>query len=220
MLSSSEDSTIKIWDLRTPTHQRNYDCGSSVNSLALHPNQGEVICGLQNGTVRIWDLGEGKFRDIVGIEGDVAVRSVAIRADGRQAAVSNNKGHVYIYKLGGDDMSVFEGVRVGGSGGMKINASKTYILKVAYSPDGKTLVSCGADNHVKLWNVGKDYGAIQTLVGHQRWVWDCAFSVDSNYLLTASSDATARLWDLQSGDTVKQYTGHRKAVSCVALSEV
>lgn len=30
--------------------------------------------------------------------------------------------------------------------------------------------------------------------GHQRWVWDCVFSVDAAYLVTASSDCTARLW--------------------------
>ena len=33
-----------------------------------------------------------------------------------------------------------------------------------------------------------------TRAGHQRWVWDCVFSVDAAYLVTASSDCTARLW--------------------------
>ena len=64
-------------------------------------------------------------------------------------------------------------------------------------------------------------------MGHQRWVWDCAFSADSAYLvtgehifppgssyfhilLTASSDHTARLWEMSSGETVRQYNGHHK----------
>lgn len=32
--------------------------------------------------------------------------------------------------------------------------------------------------------------------GHQRWVWDGAFSADEAYLFSVSSDCTARLWDL------------------------
>jgi G protein beta subunit-like protein len=66
-------------------------------------------------------------------------------------------------------------------------------------------------------------------MGHQRWVWDCAFSADSAYLVTgekdctqfvivfisspsASSDHTARLWEMSSGETVRQYNGHHKGV--------
>jgi target of rapamycin complex subunit LST8 len=30
---------------------------------------------------------------------------------------------------------------------------------------------------------------------HYRWVWDCAFSGDSAYLVTVSSDHYARLWE-------------------------
>lgn len=31
---------------------------------------------------------------------------------------------------------------------------------------------------------------------HQRWVWDAVFSADSYYIITASSDQTAKLWDV------------------------
>ena len=36
----------------------------------------------------------------------------------------------------------------------------------------------------------------------QRWVWDAAFTADSRYLLTASSDSVARLWSLKTGEVV------------------
>lgn len=59
-----------------------------------------------------------------------------------------------------------------------------------------------------------------TLRGHQRWVWDCAFSADSAYLVTACSDHYVRLWDLSTNETVRQYNGHSKGVICVALNDV
>ena len=51
------------------------------------------------------------------------------------------------------------------------------------------------------------------------WVWDAAFCADSTYLVTASSDQIARLWNLRSGDVVRQYHGHESAVTCVALND-
>ncbi|EGZ06427.1 hypothetical protein PHYSODRAFT_289141 [Phytophthora sojae] len=62
-------------------------------------------------------------------------------------------------------------------------------------------------------------GLIHTLQGHQRWVWDCAFSAVSSYLVTCSSDQSARLWDLSQGEAIRQYSGHHKAVICVALND-
>ena len=59
----------------------------------------------------------------------------------------------------------------------------------------------------------------QELDGHQRWVWDCAFSADSAYLVTACSDHYARLWELQSKNVIRQYNGHHRGAVCVALND-
>lgn len=45
MFSGSEDGTVKIWDLRAPGVQREYASRGAVNSVVLHPNQGELISG-------------------------------------------------------------------------------------------------------------------------------------------------------------------------------
>ena len=55
--------------------------------------------------------------------------------------------------------------------------------------------------------------------GHSRWVWDCVFSVDAAYLVSASSDCTAKLWDLASGEAIRTYNGHHKAIVCCALND-
>ena len=53
MYSGSEDGTVKIWDLRAPGFQREYESRGAVNSVVLHPNQARapavamhsVLCG-------------------------------------------------------------------------------------------------------------------------------------------------------------------------------
>ena len=96
--------------------------------------------------------------------------------------------------------------------------------------DIRYLATCSADTTVKIWSIGRhwEFKLEKVLQGHQRWVWDCAFSADSAYLVTgtsygfgkknmliavlASSDHTARLWEMASGETVRQYNGHHKGV--------
>lgn len=78
--------------------------------------------------------------------------------------------------------------------------------------------TASADKTVKLWNV-KDWSLAQRLVGHQKWVWDCVFSADSSYLVSASSDNSARLWELASGEQLRMYNDHHKPVVCVALND-
>lgn len=58
-----------------------------------------------------------------------------------------------------------------------------------------------------------------TLENHQRWVWDCAFSADSAYLVTVCSDHYARLWELSSSTIIRQYSGHHRGAVCVALND-
>jgi WD40 repeat protein len=38
-------------------------------------------------------------------------------------------------------------------------------------------------------------------------------------VFAASSDNSLRLWDLELGESIRQYSGHTKAIVCVALSE-
>jgi G protein beta subunit-like protein len=102
----------------------------------------------------------------------------------------------------------------------KLQAHSKYLLRVLLAPSVKTLATCSADKTIKIWNLGPNGCTIdKTLSGHQRWVWDMAFSADSAYLVSASSDHTARLWEIQSGQTVKQYQGHHKAACTVALND-
>ena len=53
--------------------------------------------------------------------------------------------------------------------------------------------------------------------GHQGWVWSVNFSPNGEYLATASSDHTARLWDL-SGKQLTEFKGHVDEVLSISFS--
>ena len=203
---------MRLWDLRAPGCQREYESRAAVNSVALHPNQTELLSGDQNGNIRVWDLGQNACSCELVPEVGVAVRSLSVASDGSMMVAANNSGTCYVWKLlSGAAPTQFDPLH-------KLAAHKGYILKCCLSPDVRLLATTSSDSTTKLWNVD-GFTLDKTLQGHTRWVWDCVFSVDAAYLVTASSDSTARLWDLSSGEAIRTYNGHHKAAVCCALND-
>lgn len=91
MVTSSEDSTVKVWDTRSGSLQRNYHHTHPVHDVVIHPNQGELISGDRGGNVRVWDLGENRCTHQLIPEEDVAVASVSVASDGSLLAAGMNK---------------------------------------------------------------------------------------------------------------------------------
>eukprot|EP00249_Psilotum_nudum_P010439 c22545_g1_i1 orf=465-1415(-) len=217
MYSGSEDGTVKIWDLRAPGYQREYESRAAVNTVVLHPNQTELISGDQNGNIRVWDLTANSCSCELVPEVDTAIRSLSIMWDGSLVVAANNKGTCYVWRLlrGNQLMTNFEPLH-------RLQAHDTYILKCLLSPEycepNQYLATASSDHTVKIWNVD-NFTLDRTLIGHQRWVWDCVFSIDGAFLVTASSDATARLWQLSTGEQIQMYQGHHKACVCCALHD-
>ena len=70
---------------------------------------------------------------------------------------------------------------------------------MAFSPDGHTLASGGADDTIRLWNLTDPThpGPLgEPLRGHTGPVTSVAFSPDGHTLASGSADNTIRLWNL------------------------
>ncbi len=86
---------------------------------------------------------------------------------------------------------------------------------VAFSPDGKLVLTGSDDKTAKLWDLsGRE---LETFVGHTSDINAVVFSPIEKQVLTGSSDSTAKLWDLF-GRQLQSFTGHTSVVSSVAFS--
>jgi G protein beta subunit-like protein len=79
--------------------QRDYQSKAGISSVVLHPNQGELISGGEDGSIRVWDLTANSCYELVP-DGKVAIRSITVASDASMVLAANNRGTVFVWKLG------------------------------------------------------------------------------------------------------------------------
>ncbi len=102
---------------------------------------------------------------------------------------------------------------------VKIIPTSGSVLGVAFSPDGRRIVSGSTDDTLRLWNAetGQPLGA--PLTGHTQAVSGVAFSPDGRRVVSGSDDDTLRLWNAETGQPLgAPLTGHTDEVNSVAFS--
>ncbi len=95
------------------------------------------------------------------------------------------------------------------------HAGSVWVL--AFSADGKQLVSGSDDNTAILWDA-ETRQKLLLLEGHRRPVRSVSISRDGSRILTSSEDGTAILWSARTGERLRTFQGRGGPVVHCAIS--
>ena len=246
IVTTSDDNAARVWDAKTGRRLSPVLYGveaklsdHSVDSVTIKPlnpdgrhiffvsaeDEGERNRLLKNDTAlygvrqSVWDVSAGRI--LPGLENELdAVFSADVNVE-QKLMITNGK--------------VLWDLRTGRRFAELREPNDKRVNGVALSPDGKFVVTAHSDNTARVWAVpeNRQRGAEKTdaegegqvvdaplwvLSGHRGTVRSAAFSPDSRFILTASDDRTARVWDVKTGREVTVLRGHRRGVLSAAFS--
>jgi WD40 repeat protein len=159
-----------------------------VWALAVSPNGSVLATGGGEGTVKLWDMNDGRELRTIGARAwlpasDRGIRALAFTPDGAGLVTARGDGDVALWEIGGvSEKAVLEGFAADGTAGPKW---------AAVSPDGR-FVAVGNDSRCRYWDLESRKGTTiaTSAAGDQsteaRMMGTAAFSTDGGRLLFAS----------------------------------
>jgi WD40 repeat protein len=93
----------------------------------------------------------------------------------------------------------------------------TKVAGVAWSKDGKHILTAGFDRKLILWDArtGKQ---VKTITDSPSRIYSVAFTPDGKKAVTGAEERTARIWDLETGKQTASNSDHGSGVRSVAVT--
>jgi WD40 repeat protein len=218
LVTMSQNNRVCHWDLAKASLRKAVDLPFPPNWChALSPDGQTLVVtprkGLASqGTTSLWDSTTCKER--VKLQGELATDGygLAFSPDGKNLiinAVGPSKVHEET-TLGVWDVKTGELIR-------RLRLPTVHVNSLAFTPDGRTLLTTGYEPLVRLWDITTGKPVLQW-AAHTHGAMSLAFTPDGRGLISGGLDGTVRLWEVSSGRQLRELVGHRWRCDVVAAT--
>jgi WD40 repeat protein len=221
LAAAAEDGTVRVWDLTRDGQPRTFKRNMKACSVAFLPDGDTLATGWADGRILLYSLASGAVKqDLLGPS--LWLTGLDVRADGRLLAASGAGGAVQVWDLAQTPprrqtwRSLSSGNRV---------------PTVAFSPEGRHLVTGNGDGTLHLYRLGlhgkKELPGLPNPdpTAHLAWrvalprsgISYVALSRDGKLAASSATDGQVRVWEVATGKEV-QVLAHPGRVIRVAIT--
>jgi WD40 repeat protein len=204
---------VKVLDAKNELDGFTLTAGSEYLAVAFSPDGKYLVTGNGARLVQVWDANTGQPIHTLATHKGV-VRGVAFSPD---------PDHKYLASVSSDgEVKLWDAARLGEKEKPQqplrsfLAHSSGAGLNIAFSPDGKRLVTGGKEYTAKIWEI-ETGDLLHTLRGHNGDVYTVAFSPDGRWVASGGEDSTVKVWDVRTGDLLRSFRGHTGLVSTMAF---
>ncbi len=218
IVSGSQDKTVKLWDAEKGQELHTLKGHTEgLNSVAFSADGKRIVSGGGDGLVKVWDAEKGQVM-LTFKEQKMPVSSVAFSADGKRiVSGAGTRGSVHFNTDEGPAFTVKVWDADNGQEILTLWGHTQAVNSVAFSADGKRIVSGSQDQAVSVWNA--DTGReVLTLWGHTDSIQSVAFSADGKRIVSGSDDGEIKVWDADWGQQILTLRAHKIWVRSVVIS--
>jgi WD40 repeat protein len=199
----AHDGSIRVIDVSNGQDKASFHQHGGGSALALSPDGQMAVTGAFDGYVRLWDL--GKQKDIPIHRKVELAQSIAVAPDDRTFATGHQGGKIRLWDAAtGKEIGVLDKHQHG-------------VPAMAFSLDGKLLLSGGWDHVAIVWDIAQRK-EIQQFRAHKGPVVGVAFSPVGTLVGTASHDKSVRLWEPLTGKERGTLQGHGQNLHTLTFS--
>ncbi|XP_061182409.1 WD repeat-containing protein 37-like isoform X2 [Saccostrea echinata] len=147
VVTSSKDTTFRLWDFRSPSMQVNVCQGHNQPvTSALFAGSDKVVSGSDDRTVKVWDV-KNMRSPLAAIRIDSSVNRLSVSSSQSLIAIPHDNRHIRIYDINGN--------RIGRLPRSNRQGHSKMVTSVAWTEDHPVcnLFSCGFDRKVLGWNI-------------------------------------------------------------------
>lgn len=218
VLSGSVDETVKMWTLGqsdTPAldHLHTWSGHTlGVVSIDVEPRGEFAASSSLDSFIRIWNIQDHSTKAVLETAPSETWQVKLQQAEDRLliAAAGGSSNKIVIYNV--DEAKAVQELKLPPVDDKR--KKETFVLSLAYSPDG-TRIACGCmDGIVVVFDVSTTKIAA-LLEGHFKPVRSIAFTPDGKQLITACDDMHSHTYDLTGGAVSAAYSGHASWVLSV-----